>query len=151
VIHDAIPETPEGSRPGIARLKQMKENNGWIERADALNALAIQKVDNQLVNQKAEMLKRQADQALQIANVARDHLLEHGFDTSASAVSALFKATEEERTVRGISEFLVKISQMPDEDLMKEAAKLLKRSSDAIDGEVLETDADSNSSTITDE
>ncbi len=144
LLQEALPESPEGKKPGKALLRQIRDNYGWQERADSLNALAIQKVETQLVNQKSNMLKHQAEQAFQIATLARDHLLENGFDTSASAVSALFRATEEERTVRGISEFLIKISKLSDEDVMKEAAKLLKRNSEAIEGEVISDDADNN-------
>jgi hypothetical protein len=48
-------------------------------------------------------------------------------------VSAYFKAVEDERIVRGVSEFMVKISKMPSEEIIKEAAKLLKRNSEVID------------------
>ena len=145
ILQDAIPETPEGRKPGIQMLRQLRDTYGWNERADVLNAKAIEVVEHQLIDQKASMLKRQAEQALQIANLARDHLVENGFDTSASAVSALFKATEEERVVRGVSEMMIKISKMSPEELMQEAAKLLKRNSEVIEGETMEEDADNDS------
>ena len=140
ILQDAVPETPEGRKPGIQMLRQLRDTYGWNERADVLNAKAIEVVEHQLIDQKATMLKRQAEQALQIANLARDHLVENGFDTSSSAVSALFKATEEERTVRGISEFLMKISRMDSDGVMSEAIKLLKRNSEVIEGEEITED-----------
>ena len=140
ILQDAIPETPEGRKPGIQMLRQLRDTYGWNERADVLNAKAIEVVEHQLIDQKATMLKRQAEQALQIANLARDHLIDKGFDTSSSAVSALFKATEEERTVRGISEFLMKISRMDSDGVMSEAIKLLKRNSEVIEGEEITED-----------
>jgi hypothetical protein len=145
ILQDAVPETPEGRKPGIQMLRQLRDTYGWNERADVLNVKAIEVVEHQLIDQKATMLKRQAEQALQIADKARDHLLKNGFDTSSSAVSALFKATEEERTVRGVSEMMIKISKMSPEELMQEAAKLLKRNSEVIEGETTEEDADISS------
>ena len=124
------------------KLRQLRDTYGWNERADVLNVKAIEVVEHQLIDQKATMLKRQAEQALQIANLARDHLVENGFDTSSSAVSALFKATEEERIVRGVSEMMIKISKMSPEELMQEAAKLLKRNSEVIEGETVDPESE---------
>jgi len=142
ILQDAIPETPEGRKPGIQMLRQLRDTYAWNERADVLNVKAIEVVEHQLIDQKATMLKRQAEQALQIANLARDHLVENGFDTSSSAVSALFKATEEERIVRGVSEMMIKISKMSPEELMQEAAKLLKRNSEVIEGETVDPESE---------
>lgn len=149
-LRDAIPETIDGRKPTSVFLRKWRDECGWNERADALNALAVQKVEEQLINQKADMLRRQAAQAYEIAQKAREHLLENGFDTSASAVNALFKATEEERIVRGVSDMMVRISKMSPEELMKEAAKLLKRNSEVIDGVVEEEDADESIPTAED-
>ena len=133
LLQEAIPESPEGKKPSTALLRQYVRNYGWIERADALNAKAIEKVEHQLVDMKADMLKRQAESAFKIAKLAENYLLENGFDTAASAVNAIKWAQEEERTVRGVSEMMIKISKMSPDELMQEAAKLLKRNSEVID------------------
>lgn len=147
LLIDRIPDSPNGGKPTKVFLLNTKNTRGWSERADAMNTKAIQKVEDQLIDQKAEMLKRQAQQAFEIAERAREHLLENGFDTSSAAVNAIKWATEEERTVRGVSEMMIKISKMTPDELMQEAAKLLKRNSEAIDGEIVEEDADSSTST----
>jgi hypothetical protein len=150
VLQDHLPENAEGRKPSIAHLRQMRDNNGWIERADALNTKAIEKVEHQLIDQKADMLKRQAESAFKIAKVAENYLLENGFDTAASAVSAIKWAQEEERTVRGVSEMMIKISKMTPDELMQEAAKLLKRNSQVIDIIPEELDADESVSPVED-
>ena len=146
ILQDAIPETPEGRKPGIQMLRQLRDTYGWNERADVLNAKAIEVVEHQLIDQKATMLKRQAETAFAVAAVAENHLLSKGFDTAASAVSALKWAQEEERTVRGVSEMMIKISKMSPEELMQEAAKLLKRNSEVIEGVEIEEDVTDDSS-----
>lgn len=133
ILQENIPESPEGKKPGIALLRQYKNTYGWAERADALNAKAIEKVEHQLIDMKSDMLKRQAESAYKIAKLAENYLLENGFDTAASAVNAIKWAQEEERTVRGVSEMMIKISKMTPDELMAEAAKLLKRNSEVID------------------
>jgi hypothetical protein len=141
VLQDAIPEV-EGKKPSTTKLRSFRDGNGWIERADALNQKAIEKVEHKLIDMKSDMLKRQAESAFKIAKVAEDYLLENGFDTAASAVSAIKWAQEEERTVRGVSEMMIKISKMSPDELMQEAAKLLKRNSEVIDVEAQEMEAE---------
>lgn len=150
ILQERLPETTDGKKPSVSHLRHMRDGNGWIERADALNAKAIEKVEHQLIDQKADMLKRQAQSAFEIAQVAKDYLLERGFDTAASAVAGIKWAQEEERTVRGVSEMMIKISKMTPDELMQEAAKLLKRNSQVIDVEAEEMDADSDSSSTQD-
>jgi hypothetical protein len=141
-LQEAIPESPTGKKPSITLLKQVKETHGWIERADALTALAVQKNDEVLVNTKAEMLKRQAEDDYAIAMKAKEHILENGFDTSSSAVSAYFKAVEDERTARGVSQMMVEVSKLTPENLEKRALELLRRSNEAVDAVVEDMDAD---------
>jgi hypothetical protein len=150
VLQENLPTTPEGKKPGVAMLRQFRDTHGWIERADGLNALAIGKAEVVLVDERAKMFIRQIEAALEVGKAAKEHLLENGFDTSSSAVNALRWAQEEERTVRGVSEMMVKISKMSPEELMAEAAKLLKRNSEVIEGVEIEDDANNDSSTLTD-
>ena len=142
LLQEALPETPEGKKPGVAFLRQVRDTYGWIERADALNARAIAKVEETLVTQKSEMLKRQAETAFTIGKLAENYLLSDGFDTSASAVNAIKWAQEEERTVRGVSEMMIKISKMTPDELMAEAAKLLKRNSEVIEGVEIDSESE---------
>jgi len=147
LVQDAVQPTPEGNKPSIALLRNTRDTYGWIERADAMDSKAIEKVEHMLIDQKADMLKHQAEQARQIADLAKQHLIENGFDTASSAVNALKWATEEERTTRGVSEMLIKVSKMTPDELMQEAAKLLKRNNESVDAEIVEDDADSSSTT----
>jgi len=142
LLIEHIPETAEGKKPFKTTLSQFMRDYGWRERADAMNAKAIEIAEDKLITQKAEMLKRQAETAFEVAMKARDHLLTEGFDNSASAVAALKWAGEEERTVRGISGMLIKISKMTPEELEQKAMKLLRRQNEAIDGEVIDSESE---------
>ena len=145
---DALPISPNGDKPSKPMLKQFRDNFGWHERADGLTALAVQKNEDLLVNNKAEMLRQMAQDASEIRKKAMAQIMESGFDTSASAVNAYFKASEEERTVRGVSDMVIKISKMSNDEILARRTKLLSRRNEALDGEVLEdTDANTNSDT----
>lgn len=129
---EIIPVDEKGRKPNYPMLSRWMKELEWNEKADEMDAKAMILVEEVLVNQKAEMLKRQAMDAFAIANAAREYLLgEDGFDTSASAVNAYFKATEEERVTRGIGEFIKKVSAMSNSDLEQEIIKLTRRAEDS--------------------
>lgn len=146
ILLEKIPETPEGKKPYKTTLTKFMQDYGWRERADAMDAKAVAIVEDKLITQKAEMLKRQAETAFEVAEKAKAHILSEGFDTSASAVAALKWAGEEERTVRGISGMLIKISKMTPEELEQKAMKLLRRQNESIEGEVIDSESDGGES-----
>jgi hypothetical protein len=139
---EALPETPEGRKPGNALLRQYRDTYGWRERADGLNALAIQKADVAAVDNKARLIERQAMQTREIVDRAREKILEEGFDTTASAVKAYFTGIEQERLLVGISNMMVQVSKMTPEKLEARALELLRRRNEAIEGEVEDVNAD---------
>ena len=138
---EIIPDDEKGRKPNYPMLARWIKELGWNERADELDAKAMVLVDEVLVNQKADMLKRQALDAFEIANKAREHIITEGFDTAASAVNAYFKATEEERTTRGLGDFIVKVSRMSNEELQKRITDMANRASGDFD-DVLYLDAE---------
>ena len=146
LLQRSIPESPDGRIPATITLSQFRDEHGWDERADGLTALAVKENDKLLINNKAEMLREMAQDAHEMRTTAKAHILENGFDNSSSAVTAYFKASEEERLVRGVSEMLLKVSNMASENLLLRANKLLKRKNEAVDGEIVEdSDADGSS------
>jgi len=134
----------DGKTPEKSTVKQWAKEYGWQERADGMTALAVQKAEDMLITQKAEMLKRQAMDAFEVAVKAKEHIIVNGFDTTSSAVAALKWATEEERTARGVSEMMIRVSKMSKEELEARAIKLLQRTNDVIDAEEVDS---ANSST----
>lgn len=104
---------------------------GWNERADRLDAKAMAKVENTLINKKAYLLQHQAEKAFALANKAHDHLMTGTFDSSAAAVNAYFRATEEVRKVIGLSDLLQRLGEMSDEEVQEEIKRRLIRASEA--------------------
>ena len=141
LIHEAIPEAPNGEKPSKTTLVRIRDTYGWRERADALTALATQKNDALLVNNKAEMLRELAQEAKEIREKAKAQMMQDGFDTSASAVNAYFKASEQEMTVRGVSEMVIKISKMSNEELESRRIKLLRRQNELVEGEIIDSES----------
>ena len=141
LVIDQIPESPDGNKPARLTLSKFKEDYGWVERADALNAKAVELVDKELVDTKAELLRKQFKVAAEVGQKAIDHILEDGFDSSSSAVNALRWASEEQRIVIGVSEMLVKISKLPNEDALARYNKLLQRKN-SVEAEIVSEEDD---------
>lgn len=113
----------------------------WNEEADTLDIEVKKKIDLDLVSQRAEMLKRQAQNAQIIQDKAMTYLNQHGFDKAGDAIRGLVEGTRMERESRGLGEALDRIFKMDDEALRKELEYLLNRDRDVVvDGEVSEVD-----------
>ena len=124
---EIFPTADDGRKPTIHALKKWRQMYDWDVHADDLDSKAIQIRDDYLVTTKADILKKQADDAAMIAEKALKYLVSGTFDSSASAVSAYFRATEEQRLAIGISELVVKMSKMSNDELEKEIASRLSR------------------------
>lgn len=145
---DFLPKDEHGRIPHFNTLASWFDERGWWVRKDALDAQVSVQIDDKLVAQKVMMLEEQAATYRQIRKKAAEHLLENPFDSSAAAVSALVKSSQEERIVRGISKTIQRLAEIGDEELMKEIKQLAERAgADIIDmDDVLEEaeDADTN-------
>lgn len=144
---DVFPLDESGRRPGIATLSDWSVKYDWRGRADLINAKAIEKVNAELVDDKATLLRQQYEDSKTVLKKALEYIVTDGFDSSASAVSAVFKANEEMRRAIGISEIIEKMSKMSNEELEREILDKIRRASEAgqiIDGDISgEEDEDS--------
>lgn len=132
----------EGEYPSEATLTKWKTFYRWEERATDVQLKVEENTDRMLVQTRMEMMKRHAAMAQKIQDMAFDYLKETGFDSSASAVAALFKGFGEEKQSRGMEQALDKVFSMNDEDLQKTMNRLLARAKgldvDDVDGEVVD-------------
>ena len=132
-----------GRRPSTHTVHQWMDFYDWQGRADEINARAVEVANTQIVMSKADILRKQFEDSVQIADRAKEYLLdsEAGFDSSASAVSAYYKATEEIRRSVGISELIERLSRMSDAEVEKEIMDRIRRAANAnqfIEGEEVE-------------
>lgn len=126
-----LPKDEMGRQPSRTTVIKWFRIYGWGERADKLDAKVIAKVETTLINKKAYLLQHQAEKAFALAGKAHDHLMTGTFDSSAAAVNAYFRATEEVRKVIGLSDLLQRLGEMSDEEVQEEIKRRLIRASDA--------------------
>lgn len=128
-----------GRRPSWRAIQVWMKSYDWYGRADIINAQAIQVANEQIVIDKAGLLRKQYLNAAMVADRAIEYLVSGTFDSSASAVSAIRWASEEQRRVIGISEVIEKMAKMSDTELQREILDRIRRATEAgqiIDGEL---------------
>jgi hypothetical protein len=136
-IVDKIPADEHGRIPTKFALSRWRNQEGWDWRADILDTRVQSEVDNQLVATKVLMLKEQASKGRELQVLGMEHIRENGFDSTSSAVAAVIKGADMEKTSRGLSDALLKIAHMTEDQLKESIMGLLTRESEAetIEGE----------------
>ena len=124
------PEDVHGRKPDIVMLRRWKLDMMWDFWADEMDSRAMQKVENSIVARRAAMFEKHARAASEWQEAAWKHIQEEGFDSSASAVQAYFKAVESERVSLGVSKLMVQMAEMDDGQLKEEFIKLVNRGSE---------------------
>ena len=135
-IEKIAPKDSLGRTASDMTLSIWRNEMMWDAWADTLDAKAEAIVDDELVNERVLMLKRQASWGKEMGDKGIDYIREKGIDSSTSAISAIVKGTEMERTSRGISERLINLLKLSDDELTREAVQLLGRGRDS--GEILD-------------
>lgn len=151
---DLIDADENGRKPEPITLSAWKAKYNWEGRSLSIQTEVQQRTDRELVQIRMDMMKRHAQRAKEVNDMAFKYLDETGFDSSASAVTALFKAFEEEKKSTGMELALFEVFTLSDEDLSKKMNSLLSRARDVsiegeeiINGETEEVDALSNQQT----
>lgn len=129
---EGFPKDQFGRIPVRRIIEAWVTERGWRERADVLDARAATQIEDELVALKVNMLRRQASQAAAIREKALESILNNPFDSSASAISAFFKASEQERITLGISKTIQKLSEMDDEEVLQTVKELAERAQGTI-------------------
>jgi len=84
-------------------------------------------MEDELVSQTVRMWREHAEAARVVAREALAFIKDHGFDTTASAVSAIKWAQEEERKTRGAEAFLEQIKNADNDKLTDIVRQLATR------------------------
>lgn len=115
---------PEG-RFDTELSKEVSQNDlrTWVSNWDsygwALSERAVELLENQIVSDRVEMLRRQIPQLVELQNMAMAYLREKGLQGARNAITAFFQALKLEQLGRGVNlEELEQISKMDDSQLV---------------------------------
>jgi hypothetical protein len=129
-LRKLIPPTEEGKTPSVPVLRKWPIEGMWDIYADEMDSKVAVITDADLINKKAEMLRKHQDDAIKVASKALEYIIQEGFDTSAAAVNAYFRSTEEQRKTAGFSDLLEKLEKMTNNQVEQEIIALLNRAAD---------------------
>jgi hypothetical protein len=129
-LYSLISPDVNNNIPSVHTLSIWRRDQLWDIWADELNSRAMTIVEDNLIMQKVEMLKRHANDAAKLQELGLAYLKENEFDSSSAAVSAVIRGAELERTSRGIGELIQKMAKMDDGALKNEIMTLINRASE---------------------
>ncbi len=149
------PDPATGERPQKATIQRWMKEDGWIERADALDAEVSIRLDTEAIENRITVLRQLADDGKLLKQKGLNYLNEtknpFRYNPSA-AVRAVVAGSEMEFKYAGQADLLVNIAGMTNKQLDKELARLLgKNENEIIDAEAENVSEDSEDSEVNDD
>ena len=138
------PDLETGDTVHYQMLTKWPTVYAWNERADVLDAEVSRQIEIQAINEKVEMLRRQADLGKMLQDAGAEYFETHAIDSDRTALGAIKTGVEIERNARGIPDALLKIAELKDEELGDIVGKLLSKINPdealRMTGSIVETD-----------
>lgn len=148
-ILDKLPENENGHKPNVMTLQRWADENGWIERADALDAKVSLEMDKEIIDKRVEMYKKHAEVGEELIKEGMDFLKKQtengGIKTENAALRALELGMQTERVSVGVADMVRKIGEMTPDQLDRELQKLLGQKKDdefIIEGQISDSVSD---------
>jgi hypothetical protein len=121
------PDPLNNSIPTYQTVSIWMKDYNWIELADELDLDARNQIQDHLVANKVEMLKRHAHVAREMQDVALEYLRENGVGGSRNAIELLVKGMAIEKESSGVTQAVTKIADLSDEELLKQLTETITR------------------------
>ena len=135
---NALPKCA-GQSPTKKTIQEWKNTNGWVERADALDAEVSVALDREVIERRKKMYEEQARVGDELVKQGMAFLTNEGIKNDASAIRAIDLGLSTQRISTGMAEAYLKISSMSDDQLTSSIQKLLgKTTTDTVDAEILD-------------
>lgn len=129
----SLPSDENGNRPSYNAVLHWKEQDGWVERADALEAEISQSFQETVISKRTQMYDEHAELANKLIEKARDYLLNHEIDSMADALKAASLGVDIARMSVGQGDLGRKLMLATPEQLTRELNKLLGTNKDVDD------------------
>jgi hypothetical protein len=134
VEQNLLPPDESGETVGEFTLGHWLKSEGWYEWKGVMDAELSVRVEEKLLDSKIKLIEEQLEQNNKIRNKAFEDIKEKGFDSTASAVSAFFKASAEERGLMQIQKVIEDLSRLQTGDLQQKFRELAERAGATVDG-----------------
>lgn len=140
-----MPKDSKGQRPMSVTIKQWRDEYGWIERADAMDAQVSHVLENEAIQERVATLRQLAKDGKTLKEKGLNYLdsRDQPFeDNPSAAVRAIVAGSEMEFKYAGQAAVLASIGQMSDKQIQSEIRKLLGGQENDVEPEVIEAEED---------
>ena len=149
-ILSAIPEANDGRKPTLMTLQRWSRDDGWKERAEAMDAELSVMVDKDIIERKKQDYLELSETGRGLIKGAVDYLKAEGFDSASAAVRAIGLGAEMVAKYSQAAEMIESVVGKTDKQIEKEIFRLLGKNSDSediveVEEEPKDEDADSDS------
>ncbi len=123
--------TKTRSKLGVATdtLNSWIKKFDWHARADKLDAKAQAKLETKVVNERTKRQAWMIEQHYRLGDlmqgVGGKYLNERGVETGAQAIAAVKTGIEIQRKAEGLPDWLIDISEMTEDELIRERDRML--------------------------
>ena len=139
---NSLPEDEQGQRPTFKTIEKWRDEFGWMQRADALDGELSRKLQDEVINKRIRMYEEHVEVSNSLIAKGKDYLENHPIDDMADALKAISLGVEIQRVSVGQIELGQKILRMSDEQLNREIYKLMGKSDELEDTEIIDVPAE---------
>lgn len=139
---NSLPEDENGQRPTFKTIEKWRDEFGWMQRADALDGELSRKLQDEVINKRIKMYEEHVGVSNSLIAKGKDYLENHPIDDMADALKAISLGVEIQRVSVGQIELGQKILRMSDEQLNREIYKLMGKSDELEDTEIIDVPAE---------
>jgi len=134
----SLPEDEKGQRPTFKTIEKWRDEYGWMQRADALDGELSRKLQDEVINKRIRMYEEHVEVSNSLIAKGKDYLENHTIDEMADALKAISLGVEIQRVSVGQIELGQKILRMSDEQLNREIYKLMGKSDEMEEAEIID-------------
>ncbi len=135
---NSLPEDEKGQRPTFKTIEKWRDEYGWMQRADALDGELSRKLQDEVINKRIRMYEEHVEVSNSLIAKGKDYLENHPIDEMADALKAISLGVEIQRVSVGQVELGQKILRMSDEQLNREIYKLMGKSDELDEPEIID-------------
>jgi hypothetical protein len=140
-----VPADEQGRTANAYQITHWFDDFQWTQWRDVMDAELSVQIEKRLMTERMKLVKEQLVQSGKIRRKAYDEIEANGFDSSASAVNAFFKASEEERGLMQIDKMIAELAEKDTVDIQKEFRELAERAGiTMVEGEIKEEKGEEN-------
>lgn len=139
---NSLPEDEKGQRPTFKTIEKWRDDFGWMQRADALDGELSRRLQDEVINKRIRMYEEHVEVSNALILKGKEYLDTHSIEDMGDAIKAISLGVEIQRVSVGQIELGQKILRMSDEQLNKEIYRLMGKSDELEDSEIIDVPAE---------